>query len=1087
MNLKHLLSATALVGVLATFPQAALAQTSQSAQSDCKDANGAPIACQPQTDTSQTTAEPAANQTGVADQAQGQREGEVVVTGSRIARPTLESPVPVTTIAAQDLLATGTINVGETLNQLPALRSTFSQSNSTRFIGTAAINELDLRGLGPSRTLVLVNGRRHVSSSPGDYIVDTNTIPDELLERVDIVTGGNSAIYGSDAISGVVNFQLKRNFDGLRATGQGSVTSRGDRGSYFGAITAGKNFAEGRGNIALALEYSKANPLFFTDRDRQTGAYSGRSQFNLRESTVGEPAAGNGVPDSLFFTGVRNGTIADGGLVTAVCSPASAAQLANPFRCRPTSVAAVPGVTAGIGLGQRYVFAPNGNLVLSTPSVDFRDLTTNFNSATPSSGSSNTIGGLGSTLRNTGQLDPGLERYSANLLAHFDLSDAFRPFLEAKYVRIYADQEGQPSFFQGSIPGFFGGGGELRCNNPFLNAQALATLQSIGRCANPATGVFTINRFNTDFGGRGELHKRETYRAVAGVEGKYNGDWTYELAANFGRFTDNNSALNNLKLFDLNGNPDGFLLALDAVNAPAGFAGANFATGAAGQKVVCAVNAVTNTRPDCVPINVFGVGAPTQQALNFVNTTSTNYQKAEEFDVTLNLTANSAKYFELPGGPVRLAAGAEYRSEAALSRYDALTSAGGTFLNAIPPFHAPIERVFEGYGEIEVPLLKDVPFFNELTFNAAGRYSSYNTSTGGVWSYNGSIYYAPIHDIRFRGGYGRSVRAPTQSDLYTSPTQNFGFISDPCDAQNINNGTTTRIANCTAAGVPAGFVNDPARNQTLSFLDSGNPNLRAETSDSFTAGVIIEPSMIRGLSLTVDYYDIKVKNLISGVAIQTIVNQCYDSATLNNQYCSLLNPRDPATHLFATPYVGIAGSLNFAKQNTSGIDADLAYNHTFNNNGRVAFRGILSWVADRTNFLDPINPNTPTRQLSVLGDPRWKGQFNVTYELPNAISIRYQFQYIGKQVIAASYATQNPYNGNPPQNADAFPRIYYPVITYSNLRIGVPIEKKFEFYMGVDNLFDQLPPLGVLGTESGGAGIFTNIGRQFYAGFRASF
>lgn len=1066
MKISGLLCASAIVGTFTSFPAVISAQTLAPARRAVAPNN---------------QVDPSTNP----EQAEGQfsKDPEIIVTGSRISRPTLESPVPITTITSQDLTSTGTINIGDTLNQLPSLRATFSQANSERFIGTSGINTLDLRGLGTARTLVLVNGRRHVTSSPGNYLVDTNTIPDDLLERVDIVTGGNSAIYGSDAVAGVVNFVLKRNFDGVRLSGQGSVTSQGDRGSYFGALIAGKNFADGRGNISMALEYSRANAVYNVDRDSFTGAFSGRSQFNLSQSTVGK-AAGNTMPDNSFYTGVRNGTIADGGLITALCSPSSAAQLANPARCRPTSVAA-SATTNGIGLGQRYVFDSAGNLVLSTPNLDFRDITTNFGSATPSSGSSNTIGGLGSTLRNTGQLLPGLERYSANILAHFDVSDAFKPFVEAKYVRIYADQEGQPSFFQGSIPGFFGGGTNLRCNNPFLTTQALSTLQSIGRCVNPATSTFTMSRFNVDFGGRGELHKRETYRIVGGVDGTFNGDWTYDFAVNYGRYEDHNSAINNLKLFDLAKNADGFLLAANAVNAPAGFTGTNFAIGANGQNAVCAVNAVTNARPDCVPINLFGVGAPSRAALAFVNTTSTNYQRAEEFDVTLNVAGNTSKFFNLPGGPIKFAVGAEYRSEYAYSAYDALTASGGTFLNAIQPFAPPTQRVSEGYGEIEVPLLKGTRFFDELTASAAGRYSSYNNAAGGVWSYNAGLVWAPIHDVRFRASYGRSVRAPTQSDLYSTASQNFAFISDPCDAQNVNTGTAFRVNNCAAAGVPVGFINDPARTQTLSYLSGGNPNLKAETSNSFTGGVIFQPSRFPGLSMTVDYYSIKVKNLIAGVAIQTIVNQCYDSATLNNAYCGLLFPRDPATHLFATPYIGNASTLNFASQKTSGIDVDLAYNHAFDSGSRVALRGLFSWVADRTNFLDPINPNIPTRQLGNLGDPQFKGQFTVTYQIPSGVYLRYQLQYFGIQSIG-DYCAQHSCNGNPPQNAYQYPIVNYPAITYSNIKIGFNVEKTYEFYLGVDNVFDRLPPYGLLGT-GGGSGIYSNVGRQFYAGFKANF
>ncbi len=1052
MSFKGLLGATALVGILAGVPTYVCAQT-------------APVP------PAAADATPDNDQTGAPD---------VVVTGSRIARPTLESPIPVTTISGSDLMANGTINIGDALNNLPALRSTFSQANSERFIGTSGLNVLDLRGLGTARTLVLVDGRRHVTASPGDYLVDTNTIPDDLLERVDVVTGGNSAIYGSDAVAGVVNFVLKHNFTGLKIAGQGSVTSRGDRGSYFGSITGGKNFDEGRGNIALSLEYSRANALYNTDRDSLTGAFSGRNQFNLSENVTGEPAAGDGIPDNTFFTGVRNGSIADGGLVTAVCGDAD---IANALRCRQSN-APITGATAAnrytTSRGQRYVFDGAGNLVLSNPSIDFRDITGN--------GSSNTVGGLGSTLMNTGQLDPELNRYSANLLFHYDISNAFRPFVEAKFVRITANQEGQPSFEQGGTLG------TLKCSNGFLNTGSLATLQAIGFCANPAANSFAVSRFNIDLGGRGEFHRRDTYRVVGGVEGTFNDDWKYEIAVNYGRLDTHMTSLNNLKLTDVNGNFDGFLLAIDAVNAPAGFTGSNFVLGPSGNKVICNVNAgaLGNVRQDCVPINLFGVGAPSKAALAFVNTTATRVQRAQEFDVTANLTGDSSQLFQLPGGPVRFNLGVEYRSESAWSVYDPLTTAGGTFLNAIQPFLPPLLTTKEAFGEIEIPLVKNVPFIEEFTLSGAARLSDYNTSAGTNWTYNGAVYYAPVRDIRFRGSYARSVRVPTQSDLYSPFSQNFATIADPCDVNNINNGTggsTNRKTNCAAnnplGNVPLGFVNQTARSQTLSYLSGGNSGLAPETSTSYTVGVILEPHWVPGLSLTIDYYNIKVKNLISSVSIQTIINQCYDSPSLANSYCALVNPRQtsgPTIHEFATPYTGTASVVNFAKQTTSGLDVDLAYRHVFGG-VRVDLRGIFSYVFDRTNYLDPVNPTIPSRQLSLLGDPQIEGQFSAQVNLASGLYARYQFQYIGRQLIAASYGAQLPYNGSPPTNADQYPQLYYPAITYSNLRIGIPIQKKFDFYVGVDNLFDQMPPFSSTATGAGSA-IWSNIGRQFYAGFK---
>ncbi|HEY0311706.1 MAG TPA: TonB-dependent receptor [Allosphingosinicella sp.] len=990
----------------------------------------------------------------------------IVVTGSRIARPTLESPVPVTTVNADDILARGQINVGDALNELPALRGTFSQANSTRFIGTSGLNLLDLRGLGTSRTLVLVNGRRHVTASPGDYLVDVNTIPDELLERVDIVTGGSSAVYGSDAIAGVVNFVLKRNFDGIKIAGQGGISSRGDRGAYFASITAGHNFADGRGNIAVAAEYSRNNALYNVDRDYLTGAFSGRNQFNLAENTASETAAGNGIPDNQFFQGVRNGSLSNGGLLNAVCG---INDLTNLARCRQSTAPATTTATNDptganrftTSRGQHYVFLPDGTLVLSNPSLDFRDITGNL--------SSNTVGGLGSTLEDTGQLEPMLQRMSVNVLAHYDISDAFRPFVEAKFVRIRANQEGQPSFFQGSLVSFLGSPTELRCNNPFLQAQALATLQSIGRCANPATSTFTMSRFNVDFGGRGELHKRDTFRIVGGVEGNFNNDWHYEISANYGQLDTHLTSTNNLYLFDINGNYAGFNNAIDAVRNAQG-------------QIVCRINAVTVTDPRCVPLNVFGQGAPSAAALAYINTTSTRVERATELDLTANLTGNTSKFFELPGGPVRFAIGAEYRRETARSVFDPLTASGGTFLNAIQPFLPPAQTVKEAYGEIEIPLLKDVPFFNELTVSGAARYSDYNTSTGGVWSYNGNVYWAPIHDVRIRGGYSRAVRAPTQSDLYSPFSQNFAFISDPCDLGNINAGPN-RAANCLAAGVPAGFTNLPARTASTGYQSGGNPDLKAEKSDGITLGAVFEPRALPGMSFTVDYYRIHVKQLIATLSAQTIINSCYDLPSINNPFCPLIN-RNPTTHEFVYPAVK-SGPVNFARQETEGVDFDLAYNRKFDGGSRIAIRGIVSLVLQRTNFISPTDPNFADRQLSELGDPRWRGSFTISYELPNGINFRYGLRYIGKQTIS-TYEAQNSFQGRPPTNPDVLPVVYYPQVVYHNFRLGVNVAKKFEWYIGVDNAFDKKPPFGSLGVGAGSS-IFENVGRYFYSGFKANF
>jgi len=1004
---------------------------------------------------------------------------ELVVTGSRISRPTLDSAVPVTSVTTEDLLSNGDRSVGDALNDLPSLRSTFSQSNSTRFIGTAGLNVLDLRGLGTARTLTLVNGRRHVTVSPGDYIVDVNTIPSELIERIDVVTGGNSAIYGSDAVAGVVNFVLKRDYDGLKLTGQGGVSSRGDRGSYFGALTWGRNFADGRGNIAVAAEYSKQMPIYAVDRDEQTGAFSGRKQFNLTEPSGGEPFGSDGITDNEFFTNIRNNNISDGGLLTAFCNAALAA---NPVRCSP-------GSTAATFFGTTYVFDRDGNLNLNPVTRDLRFV-----------GSGNSVGGLGSTLSNYGMLFPEIERMSVNVLAHFDVSDAFRPFVEAKFVRLNVFSESSPSFFQNSIPAFFGGGSNFRCDNPFLTAQAYAQLQTIGRCSTAipygATNATTFNfagRNNADLGIRNEDNRRDTYRIVGGVTGTFNEDWNYELSVNYGRLEGRTISGNNLYLFDENFNNAGFLNAIDATRNGAG-------------QIVCRINAVTVVDPACVPLNLFGEGRADPQAIAYSMVTSFYGQKASEFVVSGFLSGDLSQLFELPGGPVSFAIGAEYREERGSNQVDDLTSNNRTFLTALQPVDYPKLSVKELFGEIRIPLVADAPFFKLLEVSGAARVSDYNTSAGTTYAYNGTVVWAPMDDIKFRAAYNRSVRVPTQSDLFDPVGQNFASISDPCDVLFIANGAN-RATNCGLAGVPVGFINTPARSATLSFAQGGNPGLTAEKSDSYTLGAIITPKFMPGFSLTVDYYDITVNNAIATLGAQTIINLCYDSQTLANPYCPLVTRNPDST--FADPAV-LSGPVNFAKFTTSGIDVDVAYRKKFDNGDSFSARFIGSWLRSRDFFTDPTAPLVPNRARSELGDPVLEASLSMAYKT-GPVGFRYSARYIGKQTIG-TYEAQNPYQGAcpssgpsagltgssgractpgtivtlDPQNADQFPQVYYPALVYQDVRLSFDVNKKFQFYFGVDNFMDKKPPFNLLGTGAGSA-IFDATGRYMYAGITASF
>ncbi|MBW4330960.1 TonB-dependent receptor [Stakelama sp. CBK3Z-3] len=999
----------------------------------------------------------------------------IVVTGTRISNPNVVSQVPITSVDVQALQGND-VTLGDTLNQLPSLRSTYSQSNSTQFIGTSGLNLLDLRGIGTTRTLTLVNGRRVVTSVPGEESVDTNTIPPELVERVDIITGGSSAVYGSDAVAGVVNFILKDDYEGVSANAQGGVSSRGDRGTYSINVLTGTNLLDDRLNITVGAGYAKAEALYFTDRDSQYGGYSGRNQFNSTQSTLGESSEGDGIPDRSFLTGVRNNNISNGGLITSSCPVAVDAtdpdydliQSVRAQNCTGLfSQTGNPATGAG-ELGRTYVFDSTGALIPNPITTDLRPY-----------GSSNSIGGLGSTLNETSQLVPSYERANASLNLNYKASEAAHFFFQGTYVDIKSVQSGQPTFFYNTF----------NINNPFLTSENEALLRSIYGAGPDEDFNFGAFRFNTDFGGRGERHDRKTYNLVGGIEGKFNDDWQYSVAVSYGHTKTYYQTAGNVYL-------DKYYNSIDAVRNDAG-------------QIVCGINAdsdPSNDDPACVPINLFGEGvARTQQAaLDYFTVDSERREKATLFDVTAYVSGDSSQIFELPGGPISFSIGGEYRRETAFSAYDDLTKSGVTFLNAFDDFDPPSLEVKEAFGELSVPLLADIPFVQELTLNAAGRVSDYNVGkTGTVFAWNLGGTWSPIRDLRFRMGYAKSVRAPSLADLYSAAAQDYALITDPCGQENINN-NPNRVANCAADGVPTTVV-DPASGDTLPFtnvpgssivgISSGNPNLEAETGYSFTIGGVYQPHFIPGLSISVDYYNIRLDNVIYTLDAQTLIDQCYDSPSgINNQYCAAVFRNADGTFagqsdrvINGTTYVlnptGNSfqeGGFNFARQQTTGIDFDVLYNYTFDTGIKISAHGILGYVIKKDNYTDVDDPTYIDRQLSELGDPVYSATFigNVDF---GRLDINYTMRYVGRQTVG-DYETQHSWQGRPATNPDAYPVVYYPDVTYHDVRVGFDVMDAFRFYVGVDNIFDKDPPYGLSGTSD--SAIYDNIGRSFYAGVR---
>jgi len=656
--------------------------------------------------------------------AQAQPAGEsandanlVVVTGSRIPRAEEAMALPVITLDGAILTDGGSPATGDRLNALPQLRASFSQANSTRFIGTAGQNFLDLRGLGADRTLVLLDGRRQVSATPGSFRWDVNAVPADLVARVDVVSGGNSAIYGSDAVAGVVNFVLRRDFTGLSLRAQSGLSAKGDAAARFAAATFGTGFAEGRGHLTLAGEYARTAALPFTAREQGRD----RRQFQLVQNTgpnlnpaagpirlFPEDAAGDGLPDTRLIGGLHRAASSLGGAFTAACPVAPAfGETPAAFAARrdlACSGLANPGsFNPQAQLGTVWMFQPDGTLARNDCDTDFRPY-----------GSGNCVGGLGTSLRESGQFRPALARANLTAMAHFAVSPAFTPYLEAAYSRVTARQESSSTF----------GTQVLSLDNPFLTPQARGLLAQL---LPPGQPFFAIDRQNLDFGARGEHHLRRQWRLGGGARGTFNGDWSYDLSAQFSEFAARYTTQGNYLRARLAN-------AVNAVLAPAGYAGTNFSLNHAGQRVVCAVNADasgTNDDPACVPVNLFGHGAVSPAARAYFAHTSVRRQKNRQFIASGNITGTSGAAFNLPGGPIAFALGGEYRVERQFSAYDDVTVSGATFLNAVLPFDPPAYAVAEAFAELRAPLS------HRLTLSAAARLSHYNQQgTGTVLAWN---------------------------------------------------------------------------------------------------------------------------------------------------------------------------------------------------------------------------------------------------------------------------------------------------------------------------------------------------------------
>ena len=1067
----------------------------------------------------------------------GTAEDAIVVTGTRLSRdPNEVAPSPVQSITIEEIRGTGVVDVSEALREIPALSNSGTIADSLeRGAGGVGQAVLDLRGLGAARTLVLVNGRRHVSGVAGSQAVDVSTIPDALIRQVEVLSGGASAVYGADAVTGVVNYILRDDFDGLELNGQTGVSKYGDgfTASIEGVI--GKNFADGRGNVALSGSYSRIDEIQQGDRPytRANARFnSGQTYPNpLLRFQQGDITAG-GTPNFFDFYSVDNGRYPFGfniplpgtaayDAVFGGATPTAAeqalidqAQGSPALAFQPFPVFAISsnsglifrndfgffnadinnnGVNdceesfigfTGFGGGGCYVSTPDGGVRIFQDGIV--------------ASSTNQFGGDGAPERLSAQsLIPQNDRYNANLIASFEFSPAVEVFAEAKYVRTETQSQNPYNTFYDSLLIF--------PDNPYIPD----VLQDD---ADEAGGL-RVSRDFTDLGAGFSNADRDTYRIVAGVRGDLSETIRYEVYGNYGR-TDSRVTNQNSVLYDR------LFAALDAVDE------GQFLTGTPNGNVVCrsdldptAVYPGSEIFPvieggfftfnpgdgQCAPISIFnGENSVSQAGVDFITTPTTTNSRIQQFVANAALIGDTSAFFELPGGPVAFVIGAEYRDERSRTRLDPLEKGilpvdtpfgnAGDFIGDISgnqqlTFDAST-RVFDSggsydvrevFGEIRLPILADLPFAKELELSGAARYSDYS-NIGGSFTWNVNGIYAPIEDIRFRATYAKAVRAPNIFELF-SPQQGTVFRpADPCSLpvlqQKLQDDPeigALRQANCYAELGPLGFDFD-----TNPYIDpltarfpgtsGGNPDLDEETAKTWTAGAVIQPRFIPGLTITGDYYDLKIDNGINAVSSQNIVDSCYDNSTFPNQFCDLFDRQTTAN---SATIGGLAflrqTQINFGKLETAGVDATIRYGFDLGELD-IGLRAQGNWVEKLNFFFDPTDPSNFNPALGETGNPEWQANGAVSLGY-GPLTIGYRLQWIDSQGLAGTDITRT-------GTTLAGPAGFIDDVFIHDASFDLEVNDQFNLYGGVNN-FTNVEPY-----PTNSAYPVSPYGRYFFLGVR---
>jgi iron complex outermembrane receptor protein len=943
---------------------------------------------------------------------------EIVVTGSRIRRDTFNAPMPLAVVTGDEVRTSGYVSLADSLTDLPLFGGNVNQQTSAGTLFQTGQARVDIRGLGGAnvRTLVLVDGRRHVFSDASSPGVDLNMIPQLMVDRVDVVPGGASAVYGSEAIAGVVNIIMRKQADGFEGDVQTGVTSRGDGQEVRIGGLYGHKFLDNRLNVLVGGEIARSEPIMQSDRD---WAYPGLRRTTTPPATIVPASRSNASPYATFqfrggaspFAVARD--VRDPSQLS-VLSPACAATTVTPA-CQDPS------------------------LIYSSQYVSLQS-----------------------------RVSRGVVRGYVD----YALTDNIKAYLDVSYAKVNGYSTSSPAFSNnaggGTMPIFITG------YNAYLNGPGAtaAQLRAIWTAAAPNGGGLTltqasraqVGKFWGEFGGRDTKAVRETTSVTTGLQGQFAAmDRTIHWDA-YGQYGETTGTTYSY------GQPNKARVqqAVDAVTING--------------EVVC--RDVTARAAGCVPWDL--INGPSQASVAWANAVSTTDQTVKQTVFAVSLDTD---LFTLPAGPVGVAAGAEYRKEESSFVQDPLGAANLLFINQIGT-RAGSYDVKEAYGEVRVPLLKELPFVQDLSLEFAGRLADYSSS-GHTHQYRMAATWAPIRDIRFRASQGTAVRAPNIIELYAPQSRNFTTAAqDPCDKAVFAVATAAvqavRRINCGAAIAnynPLTFTSNIGTGRpSLATVAGGNPGLNPETAHTYELGVVVEPRFVPNLQISFNFFKYNLADQISALDVNTVLGAlCYNATTAyaSNPYCGLIS-RD-ATGA-ATGTVGgvsqvVLTSQNVARTKVEGLDASIAY--AFDT--EALFKADYGRVKLRLDGTDmyrsalqslPGQLYTNNANQAALGTPRWRAQFVGDWS-KGPVSLSWTTHFIGSMAAtnAVPAAALNP---------------YYTGDYYSHdVRANYAFNDQINMRAGVLNVTDKEPPLlpeTYTGTSSAGAGLYDNRGRFFYVG-----